>query len=1004
MRVVLEPLAGGEELIERFEAAWRQRAAPAIDDYLPAESSSRRAVLVELVHVDLEFRIGAGETARVEGYLERYPELATDVGTIVDLLAAEYQLRGRGEPDLSLAEYRGRFPQLSDALSEVLSRVPDSTRLGAARKQVPLPATTAPHAAPDDYEILGELGHGGMGIVYKARQKSVNRSVALKMIRAGAHASAELRARFHIEAEALASLQHPNIVGVHAVGEHDGCPYMAMEFVDGGSLDKLLAGQPQPGRIAAEMIATLARAMHAAHLRGIVHRDLKPANILLQSADLTTHHSPRTTHHSPLTTHHPKITDFGLAKRFAEDQGHTATGEVMGTPRYMAPEQARGEVHAIGPPADVYALGAILYEMLTAQPVFPGRAAFSVLSRVESEEPVAPSRFCRKLPRDLETICLKCLQKEPAHRYASAEALADDLRRFLDGAPITARPVGVGERVWKWAKRRPAWATLIVVSTMMLAVLAAMGVAWSAQMRAERDRTRANLRVARKAIDDFYTKMASERLFDEPQLDPLCQELLEKAQALYEELVQEQSADPEVRRDIALAWFRLGEIHGMRDQHADGEHAYGQAIARQEQLRHDYPHDARFRQELANSHNWLGELLREKGQPTGEVEPHYRAALELQQALVRDSAGEGSYRTELARSYYNLGILEKDTNRPVEAAADYDRAIDLLTESQTEKPEEPNVRQDLARALINRGVLRRMRGQTDLAAADYDRAVDLLARLKQESPARAVYKFELAIAWQFHGNLLWSRGRLQDARADQERALSALRGLVADFSTRPRYKKKMGDALRSLGATLAAAGDYAAAEQTWNEARSLFEALIRKQPESAEYHSRLGMTLGNLGWLRTAQENWPAARPLIEQGIEQMHAALEPNGEQPDYLRELRDQCRDLAETLVRLGDDPAAVQAAMKMAGIFPDRAQDSYYAACFIARCVPLAKEKETARQYVDQAVALLRQAVGKAPTDLDRLKDEKQVLASLESHPAFATLRRELDARVPQKTPLP
>src|SRR5262249_7601300 len=301
---------------------------------------------------------------------------------------------------------------------------------------------------------------------------------------------------------------------------------------------------------------------------------------------------------------------------------------------YMAPEQARGRVREIGPPTDVYALGAILYELLTGQPPFQGESGVDTLNQVVSAEPAAPSRLCRKLPRDLETICLKCLEKEPARRYATAQDLADDLRRFLDGEPIAARPVRMWERVWKWTKRRPASAALIAVVVGAVGVLAG-SMTWSyTQVLGERDRARQSLKVARQSIDDLYVKMASERLFDEPQLDPLCQELLEKAQTLYEELAREHSADADVRRDTALAWFRLGEIHRMRDQHDQAERAYGEAIARQEELCRDYPKEPHYRQDLANSHNWLGESLRESGRSTDEAEQHFRTALKLQQRLA----------------------------------------------------------------------------------------------------------------------------------------------------------------------------------------------------------------------------------------------------------------------------------------------------------------------------------------------------------------------------------
>jgi tetratricopeptide (TPR) repeat protein len=315
------------------------------------------------------------------------------------------------------------------------------------------------------YELMKELGRGGMGVVYLARQVGLNRLVALKVIRAGARADPEQLARFRIEAEAVAQLQHPNIVQIHEIGDHDGLPYFSLEYAEGGSLAVMLARSPQPPRFAAELVVALARAMHAAHKRGIVHRDLKPANVLLAAPSSGV--EPARLRPADFI---PKITDFGLAKRL-EVEGETQSGVVVGTPTYMAPEQAGGKSRHIGPAADIYALGVILYEMLTGRPPFAESALMAILTEVLMAEPVPPSRLQGGVPRDLETICLKCLQKEPHRRYATAAALADDLRRFLNHEPIQARRTPAAVRLGKWARRRPAVALLAVVSPLALVFL-----------------------------------------------------------------------------------------------------------------------------------------------------------------------------------------------------------------------------------------------------------------------------------------------------------------------------------------------------------------------------------------------------------------------------------------------------------------------------------------------------------------------------------------------------
>jgi formylglycine-generating enzyme required for sulfatase activity len=308
-----------------------------------------------------------------------------------------------------------------------------------------------------------------MGVVYKAHHLALKRTVALKMVLAGGHAGPEELARFRIEAQAVARLQHPNIVQIHEVGEAEGHPYCALEFVEEGNLADKIHGKPMPSGEAARLVETLARAMQLAHSRNVVHRDLKPANILLASGVSNNPGSGRPgSLLTPLAGLVPKITDFGLARQMDSESGETQVGQVMGTPSYMAPEQASGGAHEAGPAADVYALGAILYECLTGRPPFMGKTTVETLDQVRTQEPVPPSRWQKNMPPDLETICLKCLRKEPEKRYASAAELADDLSRYQHGEPILARPVRGLERAVKWVKRNPV--VTVLAATVVLAL------------------------------------------------------------------------------------------------------------------------------------------------------------------------------------------------------------------------------------------------------------------------------------------------------------------------------------------------------------------------------------------------------------------------------------------------------------------------------------------------------------------------------------------------------
>jgi tetratricopeptide (TPR) repeat protein len=401
-----------------------------------------------------------------------FPALAASPEDALVLVWGEALLRFESGEAPRLDEYRARFPQHADTLAlqfELQAHLESSP--AAATVIRPEPPGTAPPAWPvlPGYEILSELGRGGMGVVYRARQTNLNRIVALKMLLAGDYASPQEHDRFRAEAEAVARLRHPNIVQIFEIGEHVERPYLVLEYVEGGSLDGVLGGAPQNPRAAAVMVETLARAVHAAHQQGVVHRDLKPANVLL-AGDRT-----------------PKIADFGLAKQLDAGTGRTPSDAILGTPSYMAPEQAAGKARSVGPAADVYALGAILYEMLTGRPPFRGETPLDTLQQVVSDDPLPPRALQPKMPADMATICLKCLQKEPGRRYASAEELADDLHRFLAGEPIRARPIGPAARFYRWCRRKPAPAGLLAL------LVAGTGVStWQAvrATAAERERDR----------------------------------------------------------------------------------------------------------------------------------------------------------------------------------------------------------------------------------------------------------------------------------------------------------------------------------------------------------------------------------------------------------------------------------------------------------------------------------------------------------------------------------
>jgi tetratricopeptide (TPR) repeat protein len=585
----------------------------------------------------------AGERPPAEGLLASHPELAADEEAALVLVYGEVLLREEidGTPP-DPAEYAARFPDYA----------------GALNRQFELHGALDPLAGPDlsGFGVVRELGRGGAGVVYLAREVALDRLVAVKVLLSGEFASASARRRFHTEAEAAANLRHPNIVPLYAIGESAGRPYLVFEYVAGGSLDKHLAGTPLAPRAAAELLRPLADAVAHAHAAGVVHRDLKPANVLLAPPGS------------------PKIADFGLAKRIDGD-GPTATSQVLGTPSYMAPEQAVG-AKDVGPAADIYALGAILYECLTGRPPFKAATALETLAHVTGREPAAPHSLNPVVPRDLETICLKCLAKEPAKRYSSAAHIGEDLGRFLDGKPVFARPVGLAGRTWRWAKRRPAVAApaaalMILMPTALAATIALYLHADGQRLRAE-ERERDSLRWRKQsAIAMSNHALALTKAFSD-------QSAIDAHRACIDEFTRliELDIDPGDCRERRAFHLDQLSVCLSRNWRADEAlQASHKAVDAYEAMRLEQPASAGIRGQWLQARQNLGFALR--------TARRWADAAHVLDDVINDCRALGEPRTaaqrplrlDLTGAHFDRGLCRYHLGCFAEAVEDYDEGL-----------------------------------------------------------------------------------------------------------------------------------------------------------------------------------------------------------------------------------------------------------------------------------------------------------------------------------------
>jgi serine/threonine protein kinase/Tfp pilus assembly protein PilF len=909
--------------------------------------------------------------------------------------------------------FLGRHAAIAARLGEYLDGLELLHRAGSAAGPAPAGAAAADGLAGaeplGDFLLVREVGRGGMGVVYEARQRSLDRTVALKVLPLAAALEPRQLQRFKNEAVAAASLHHEHIIPVYAVGCERGVHFYAMQFIEGCTVAQLVqalrpadeqpAADPartvdyRPGRAeaptppvavlstersgprgrsyyrrVAELMAQAAEALEHAHGLGIVHRDVKPGNLLVDAAGKLW------------------VGDFGLARLGAE-AGLTLSGDLLGTLRYMAPEQALARHGLVDHRADVYGLGATLYELLTLRPAVTATERAEVLRQVAFEEPVAPRKLDKAIPVELETVALKCLAKNPAERYATAGELAEDLRRWLADQPIRARRPSLVQRARRWARRHRALAgggaaALLVGLCAALAVLGlknrelTAATAREHQTRTEaeaaRDAAEERFALAQGAVDQYLAKITEDpELRDKHGLHELRKRLLQTAVPFYEKLAQQKPGNAEQEANRARAYARLGSVRSLLGETAaaltefeqtraifarlaadfptapeyreglagshygrgnqlanlgkrpEAEAEYRRALALWEQLAADFPTVPAYRQGLASSHNDLGRVLGELGKRP-DAEAEYRRAIALWERLAADFRAVPAYREGLAHSRHNLGMVLVDLGKRPEAETEYRRAIALHAQLVTDFPAVPAYRQDLAKHHDNLGQLLQDLGKRVEAETEHRQALDIWNRLAADFPTVPAYRQGLAASHNSLGVLLRALGKQPEAEAQYRQSLAHLKQLVADFPTVPAYRQTLAGSHMNLGGLLWGLGKLPEAEAEFRESLALRKQLASDFPTVPGYRQNLAGSHNNLGILLKDLGKQPEAEAQYRQSLALLKQLVADFPTVPAYRQHLAFSHANLGNLLTHLGKWPEAEAEYRRALALFAKLASD--------------------------------------------------------------------------------
>jgi tetratricopeptide (TPR) repeat protein/tRNA A-37 threonylcarbamoyl transferase component Bud32 len=937
-------------------------------------------------------------------------------------------------------------PDLRPELQQFFKDQEVVDRLTAPLRSVLASPAETPGQSIGDYELVEKISQGGMGVVWRAVQKSLNRVVALKMMRAGRLATPADRRRFRREAEAVAQLDHPHIVPIYEVGEHDGALYFSMKLFEGGSVAQHRARFQNDSRGTARLLATVTSAVHYAHQRGILHRDLKPANILLDERGAA------------------HVGDFGLAKRMAgsagtvEASGVTQVGSIIGTPSYMAPEQAAGRPEAITTAADVYSLGAILYDLLTGRPPFREATLLDTLRSLLDKEPARPRSLNPRADRDLETICLKCLEKEPARRYASAQELTDDLERYLAGEPIQARPLPRMAKIWRWCRRQPLLAG--VSAALLLSFVLGFGaVAWQWRraadhlVQADREKARADesFRLAHQAVNDMLTRV-TEAEKENLTAIPGRKELLQDALKYYQTFLEQRGNDPAIQRDLADAFVRLGLITSATGSKQDALVAYQQALDLYQKLQAAQPKDQALRAKLPCAWHNVGVMQSDLGQATNswasyqqakllyeeflkdspreplllgglsntlgnmgiqergrhrsaEALALFREANAYQEKLVRLEPNERFARNALAATYSNLGsALEDHKGKEAEALAAFEKARSIREDLVQQRPDIVQFQHDLAETHHNVAVVLRRLGQQAEAQASDQKAHAAYEKLAQDQPGITKFRQDLAGSYFRLGQDHRRAGRKTEALSCLQQARAIQEKLAKADPNVPAYRKDLAATWFQTGVTHAADNNKAEALLCYQKARELYGKLVEADGDNLAHRAALGAILNNLGVILGQRNEIEEAVTIIRECVQHKRFAFDRAPQVDFYRFGLYSAYGSFGEILREAGLLAEVADSIEKRRKLYPDHPQHLFRMAGdwgmltqFVAkgRKEPTEPQLALRQKYADNALATLRQAIQKGFQEAEALQKEAG-FDGLRSREDFQKLLTELNEK--------